>query len=71
MVMQPKDADRMANSVYPDRNSLIWIYTVCPDLSVRKQDHYGNDFFLILGVRVQLTSMVMLTQQLWKLWRVL
>ena len=28
-VMSPKDADRMANS-------LIWVCTVCPDLSVRK-----------------------------------
>ena len=30
-----KDADRIANSVDPDK-SLIWEYTVCPDLSVRK-----------------------------------
>ena len=31
------DADRMANSVDPDeRSSLIRVYTVCPDLSVRK-----------------------------------
>ena len=35
----PKDSDRMANSVDPDQtapSSLIWVYTVCPDLSVRK-----------------------------------
>ena len=45
-VMSPKEADRMANSVDPDQtapwsdcspwSSLIWVYTVCPDLSVRK-----------------------------------
>ena len=36
--MGPKDADGMANSVDPDqtRSSLVWVYTVCPDLSVRK-----------------------------------
>ena len=44
--MRPKDADRMANSVDPDQtgsvdpdqtaHSLIWVYTVCPDLPVRK-----------------------------------
>ena len=35
-VMSPKDADGMANSVDPDQSSLIWVYTVCPGLSVRK-----------------------------------
>ena len=47
-VMSPNDADGMANSVDPDqtaplgaadcssRSSLIWVCTVCPDLSVRK-----------------------------------
>ena len=37
-VMRPKGADGMANSVDPDQTapSLIWVYTVCPDLSVRK-----------------------------------
>ena len=36
-VMGPKVADGMANSVDPDeRSSLIWVYTVCPDVSVRK-----------------------------------
>ena len=36
--LRPKDADRTANSVDPDqtRSSLIWVYTVCSDLSVRK-----------------------------------
>ena len=37
-VTRPKDADGMANSVDPDqtapRSSLIWICTVCSDLSV-------------------------------------
>ena len=39
IVMHPKDADRMANSADPDqteRSSLIWVITVCLDLSVRK-----------------------------------
>ena len=37
-VMHPKDADRMANSVDPDQSphSLIWVYTVSPDLPVWK-----------------------------------
>ena len=37
-VIRPKDADGMANSEDPDqtRSSLIWVYTVCPDLSVQK-----------------------------------
>ena len=50
-VMSPRDADGMANSADPDqtappqcrpwsdcssRSSLIWVCTVCPDLSVRK-----------------------------------
>ena len=36
--MDPQDADRMVNNVDPARSdcSLIRIYTVCPDLSVRK-----------------------------------
>ena len=39
-VMHPKDAGGIANSVDPDqtapRSSLIWVFTVCPDLSVQK-----------------------------------
>ena len=39
-VMHPKDVAGIANSVDPDqtapRSSLIRVYTVCPDLSVRK-----------------------------------
>ena len=49
-IMCPKGTDRIANSVDPDqtaprgavisgcssRNSLIWVYIVCPDLSVKK-----------------------------------
>ena len=44
--MGPKDAEGMAKSVDPDqtaplgdsssRSSLIWVYTVCPDMSFRK-----------------------------------
>ena len=40
IVMPPKDEDGNANSEDPDQIatlcSLIWICTVCPDLSVRK-----------------------------------
>ena len=32
--MRPKDADGMANSAAPF--SLMWVNTVCPDLSVQK-----------------------------------
>ena len=31
-----KDGDGMANSVDSDQTALIWVYIVCPDLSVRK-----------------------------------
>ena len=34
--MDPQDADRMVNSVDPDQTAPLWIYIVCPDLSVRK-----------------------------------
>ena len=35
--MCPKDAEGIANSVDPDQTApLIWVCTVCPDLSVRK-----------------------------------
>ena len=35
-VTRPNDADGMANSVDPDRSSLIWVCTVCPGISVQK-----------------------------------
>ena len=31
-----EDVDRIANSVDPNQTALIWVYTVCPDLSVQK-----------------------------------
>ena len=34
--MRPTDAGGMANSVDPDQSSLIWVYTVCLDLPIRK-----------------------------------
>ena len=40
--MNPKDGDGMANSADSDqivpsfRSSLIWVYTVCPNVSVQK-----------------------------------
>ena len=46
-----KDAGGMANSVDPDH--LIWVYTVCPGLSVRK-----------LGVNTVFVS----GQELWPEW---
>ena len=33
-VMHPQDANGMANSVDPFQSSLIWVYTVCSNLSV-------------------------------------
>ena len=40
-IIHPQAANRMANSADPDHtecffSSLIWFYTVCPNLSVRK-----------------------------------
>ena len=35
-IMPQKGADGMANSVDSGQTALIWVYTVCPDLSVRK-----------------------------------
>ena len=35
-VMNPKDADGMANSVDADQTAPIWVHTVCPGLSVPK-----------------------------------
>ena len=33
----PKHADRLANSTDPDQTApVIWVYTVCPDLSFQK-----------------------------------
>ena len=38
--MSPNDAEGMADSIEPDqtapRSSLIWVFTVCPGLSVWK-----------------------------------
>ena len=34
--MCPNNADGMANSVDSDQTDLVWVYTVCPDLSVGK-----------------------------------
>ena len=63
--MHPKYADRMANSVDPDqtaplgavwssdcssRSSLIWVYTVCPDLSVRKLRTLWYLYITILNI---------------------
>ena len=37
VLMCPKDGDRMASSVdHDETSSLIWVYTVCRDLFVRK-----------------------------------
>ena len=44
--MHPKDAEGIANSVDPDQAapSLIWVCTVCPDLSVRKLRNITVEF---------------------------
>ena len=34
--MWPKDAEGVANSIDTDQSGLIWVYTVCRGLSVRK-----------------------------------
>ena len=57
--MCPKDIDGIANSVDPDqtRNSLIRVYTVCPNLYVRKLknkrnkslDHYSIPNIAFIG----------------------
>ena len=46
-VMSPNNADGMANSVDPDQTaqSVIWVCTVCPDLSVRKLRNITVTFF--------------------------
>ena len=43
--INPKDVDGVANSVDPDqtapfRGSLIWVCTVCSDLSVQNLEFY-------------------------------
>ena len=34
--MHPKDAEGIADSVDPDQSSLIWVCTVCQNLSAQK-----------------------------------
>ena len=43
-VMRPKDAAGMTNSVDPDQ-TLMWVYTDCPGMSVRK-------FRIITGISI-------------------
>ena len=40
--MHSKDADRVADSVDPDQSSLIWVFTVCPDLGPLTQSHHKS-----------------------------
>ena len=49
-VIHPKDTDGITNSVDPDQtwNSLIWIFTVCPDLSVSKLRNLNERKFFFL-----------------------
>ena len=70
--MHPNDADRMANSADPIRfllrSSLIWVYTVCSDLSVRKLriitvHTYVAHFIGILKLVVALVSTVLDNRQ--------
>ena len=45
--MHPNDAEGIANSVDPDQTApLIWVCTVCPDLSVRKLRNIKAILFL-------------------------
>ena len=54
--MSPNDAYRMANSVDQDQTApLIWVYTVCPDLSVRKLRNDTVHF--VLGRKVKTYSL--------------
>ena len=59
--MHPKDAEGTANSVDPDqtvpKSSLIWVCTVCPDLSLRKLRNIT--FLYIFDFTSLLTTMVM------------
>ena len=54
-VMHPKDAAGIANSVDPDqtRSSLIWVCTVCPDLSVQKLRIITVPFDFNVGVAIK------------------
>ena len=55
--MRPKDAKGIAKSVDPDQTapradcSLIWVYTVCPDLSVRKLRISMVGYFHVLSLK--------------------
>ena len=53
--MCPKDADRMANNVDPDQTvslGAVWVYIVCPDLSVRKLKNITISQWLFKGLLV-------------------
>ena len=62
-----KHADGMANRIDPDqtRSSLIWVYTVCPDLSVRKLRNIT--FNIVRGGRTQKNGAHCLRTNTW-LW---
>ena len=34
--MCQKEADILSNSIDSDLTALIWVYTVCPDMSIKK-----------------------------------
>ena len=56
--MHPKDAEGIANSVYPDQTaplgSLIWVCIVCPDLSVRKLGNITVTVFLYAQIKIHI-----------------
>ena len=59
--MGTKDAERMANSIVPPvGSSLIWVYTVCPDLSCENLEHCDMSvmqlYFVLLNFRSAQTS---------------
>ena len=60
--MSPNDAYGMANNVDPDQTApLIWVYTVCPGLSVRKlsslrQFWFNDQFSSSLGENLNVSA---------------
>ena len=46
----PNDAEGIANSETLIRSSLIWVYTLCPNLSVRKRRIIKVGFLLGLQI---------------------
>ena len=51
--MPQEDIDEIANSDEPDQTaSLIWVCTVCPDLTIHKLRKYGINFYTDIFKRI-------------------